>query len=173
MNHTTRNPSLWFEIRRTLELAAPVMIGLVASFAMNFIDTVMAGRLPEKDVALAALATGGALWSAGLMVVIGLLMAVQPCVAQLDGAGRPRDAAAVARQGFWLAAWLAIPFFLLVYHGAGVLRLLDVDPQIVPVAEGYLRALALGAPLIILHGLFGSAKNWHSYMRRFAQQFYD
>ena len=43
----------------------------------------------------------------------------------LDGAGRPRDAAAIARQGFWLAAWLAIPFFLLVYHGAGVLRLLD------------------------------------------------
>ena len=28
-----------------------------------------------------------------------------------------------------------------------------------------------GAPLIILHGLFGSGKNWHSYMRRFAQQF--
>jgi MATE family multidrug resistance protein len=150
MNHTTRNPTLWFEIRRTLDLAAPVMIGLVASFAMNFIDTVMAGRLPEKDVALAALATGGALWSAGLMVVIGLLMAVQPCVAQLDGAGRPRDAAAVARQGFWLAAWLAIPFFLLVYNGAAVLRLLDVDPQIIPVAEGYLRALALGAPLMCL-----------------------
>ena len=148
MNTNTGKPSLWFEIRRTLQLAAPVMIGLVAGFGMNFVDTVMAGRLPEKEVALAALATGGALWSAGLMVVIGLLMAVQPSVAQLDGAGRQRDAAAVARQGLWLALGLAVPFFLLVYHGAAILHALDVDPAIIPVADGYLRALAFGAPFM-------------------------
>ena len=75
------------EIRRTLELATPVMIGLVASFGMNFVDTVMAGRLAEKDVALAALATGGAVWSAVLMFTLGILMAIQPTVAQLDGSG--------------------------------------------------------------------------------------
>lgn len=150
MHHSTAQATLRFEVRRTLELAAPVMIGLVASFAMNFIDTVMAGRLPEKEVALAALATGGALWSAGLMVVIGILMAVQPSVAQLDGADRPGDAAAVARQGFWLALGLALPFFLLVRYGAAVLRALDVDPAIVPVAEGYLQALSFGAPMICL-----------------------
>lgn len=144
----TRPPTLWFEIRRTLQLAAPVMIGLFASLAMNFIDTVMAGRLPEKDVALAALATGGALWSAGLMIVIGLLMAVQPAVAQLDGADRPRDAAAVTRQGFWLAVALALPFFVLVNQGAAILEILDVDPAIIPVAEDYLKALSLGAPLM-------------------------
>lgn len=28
-----------------------------------------------------------------------------------------------------------------------------------------------GAPLLILHGLFGSGKNWHSHMRRFAEDF--
>lgn len=28
-----------------------------------------------------------------------------------------------------------------------------------------------GAPLLILHGLFGSSKNWHSYMRRFGEHF--
>jgi esterase len=28
-----------------------------------------------------------------------------------------------------------------------------------------------GAPLLILHGLFGSGKNWHSHMRRFADDF--
>jgi len=148
MHDITRPKPLWFEVRRTLELAAPVMIGLFAGFAMNFIDTVMAGRLPEKDIALAALATGGALWSAGLMVVIGMLMAVQPAVAQLDGAGRQRDAGAVARQGYWLALALCLPFFLLVYHGDWLLRLLDVDPLIIPTAAGYLRALAFGAPLV-------------------------
>jgi len=52
------------EILRTLQLGAPVMIGLVASFSMNFVDTVMAGRLPQREIALAAISTGGAIWSA-------------------------------------------------------------------------------------------------------------
>ncbi len=94
------------EIRRTLELATPVMIGLGASFGMNFVDTVMAGRLAEKDVALAALATGGAVWSAVLMFTLGILMALEPTVGQLDGAGRKREAGAAARQALWLALGL-------------------------------------------------------------------
>ena len=56
------------EIRRTLQLAIPVIVGMVASFSMNFVDTVMSGRLPERDVALAALGIGGAVWSADLVV---------------------------------------------------------------------------------------------------------
>lgn len=148
MHSSTPKPTLRFEIRRTLQLAAPVMIGLVAGFAMNFIDTVMAGRLPEREVALAALATGGALWSAGLLAALGVLMAVQPTVAHLDGAGQREEAGAVARQGLWLALALAAPFFLFVFHGAAVLRWLDVDPAIIPVADDYLRALAPGAPLM-------------------------
>ena len=59
------------EAFRTLQLAAPVMVGMVANFGMNFVDTVMAGRLPQKDIALAAIATGGAIWSAALMFVLG------------------------------------------------------------------------------------------------------
>jgi MATE family multidrug resistance protein len=134
------------EIRRTLELAAPVMIGLVASFGMNFVDTVMAGRLAEKDVALAALATGGAIWSAALMFSLGILMAVQPSVAQLDGAGRRFEAGAAARQAVWLAIALSVPFSLLLNLGGPILGLLDVDASIIPVADGYMKALSWGAP---------------------------
>jgi Na+-driven multidrug efflux pump len=32
------------EIRRTLHLALPVIIGQLAVFSMNFVDTVMSGR---------------------------------------------------------------------------------------------------------------------------------
>jgi len=101
MNSITARKNHPAEIRRTLELGAPVMIGLVASFGMNFVDTVMAGRLDEKDVALAALATGGAIWSAMLMLTVGTLMALQPVVAQLHGAGRNNSPhAQTGRDGF-------------------------------------------------------------------------
>lgn len=150
MNHSTQQSSLVREVKRTLQLASPVMIGLVAGFAMNFIDTVMSARLPEKEVALAALATGGALWSAMLMIVIGTLMAVQPSVAQLDGAGDLGEAGAVTRQGFWIALALGAPFFMVLNAGGQILTWLDVDARIIPVAVEYLQALAWGAPLMCM-----------------------
>ncbi len=82
---------------------------MVASFSMNFVDTLMAGRLPDKEIALAGIATGGAIWSAVLMFVLGILMALQPVVAQLDGAGNRPEGGAAARQGMWIALAVAIP----------------------------------------------------------------
>ena len=64
------------EIAKTMRLATPVIIGQVAVFSMNFIDTVMAGRLPDKEISLAALGIGGAVWSSMLMFVLGTLMVV-------------------------------------------------------------------------------------------------
>lgn len=148
MNHSTAHLPLSFEVKRTFELAAPVMIGLFAGFAMNFIDTLMAARLPEKDVALSALATGGALWSACLMAVIGTLMAVQPSVAQFDGANKPAEAAAITRQGGWLALVLAALFFVFLQQAENLLSWMAVDPVIIPVAVEYLDGLAWGAPLM-------------------------
>jgi MATE family multidrug resistance protein len=150
MHHSTPHKDLRYEVRRTLELAAPVMIGLLAGFAMNFIDTVMAGRLPEREVALAALATGGALWSAMLMPTIGLLMALQPSVAQLHGGERFAEAGAITRQGFWIALALCLPFFLVIHQGGRLLGWMAVDEAIIPVAVDYLQALAWGAPMICM-----------------------
>ncbi len=150
VNSITSSKNHPAEIRRTLQLAAPVMIGLIASFGMNFVDTVMAGRLPEKDVALAALATGGAVWSAMLMFILGILMALQPTVAQLDGAGLQRRAGEMLRQGFWIAAALAVPYSGILVHSESILRFMAIDPAIVPTAVDYLDAMAWGAPAMCL-----------------------
>jgi MATE family multidrug resistance protein len=166
------------EIRRTLQLATPVIIGQVAVFGMSFVDTVMAGRLPEKDLALAGLGTGSALFSACMMLVLGILMAVQPTVAQLDGANRHREAGAQTRQALYIAMALVIPFWLLLNFSSVFLNLIRVDSQIVPVAAGYLKALSWGVPAIcgvlllrffsegtghtratMLYGIFGAILN--------------
>jgi len=136
------------EVRRTLQLALPVVIGQVAVFSMSFVDTVMAGRLPERQLALAGLGIGGAMWSALMVFTIGLLMAVQPSVAQLDGAGRHPEAAAVTRQAYWIAALTALPFWAACYFSTPLLQFAGVDAQIIPVAAGYLRAISWGAPAI-------------------------
>ena len=150
MNTTSTHKNHFAEILRTLQLAAPVMIGMVASFSMNFVDTVMAGRLPDKEIALAAIATGGAVWSAVLMFVLGLMMAIQPVVAQLDGANNPTEAGVAARQAFWIALAVAIPYVLILFSGGYVLQAMGVDASIIPTAVEYLNALAWGAPAMCL-----------------------
>jgi len=122
------------------------MIGQVAVFSMSFVDTVMSGRLPNKEVALAGLGIGGAVFSAMLMFTLGILMAVQPNVAQLDGAGRKAEAGAYTRQVFWVAAALSVPFWAICYFSEPLLTGFAIDPAIVPTAAGYLRALSWGAP---------------------------
>ncbi len=138
------------EIRRTLHLALPVIIGQVAVFSMNFVDTVMSGRLPNRDVALAALGIGGAVWSSMLMFVLGTLMVVQPSVAQLDGADRRQEAAEQTRQALWIALALGVPFFLLCHYSEPLLTAFSIDPVIVPSAAAYLRAISWGAPGLCL-----------------------
>jgi MATE family multidrug resistance protein len=123
---------------------------MVASFSMNFVDTLMAGRLPGKEIALSAIATGGAVWSAVLMFVLGILMALQPVVAQLDGAGARPQGGAAARQGFWIALGVSAPYVLILLSGGTLLRLMDVDAAIVPMAVEYMDALSWGAPGICM-----------------------
>jgi MATE family multidrug resistance protein len=133
-----------------MHLATPVIIGQVAVFSMNFVDTLMAGRLPDKEIALAALGIGGAVWSSMLMFVLGTLMVVQPSVAQLDGAQMKSEAASQTRQAFWIAVALGIPFWFVCYFSEPLLTLFRIDPVIIPNAVGYLRAVSWGAPGLCL-----------------------
>ncbi len=138
------------EIVRTLQLAMPVVIGMVASFSMNFVDTLMAGRLDDKEIALAGIATGGAIWSAALMFILGVLMSLQPVVAQLDGSGKQSECGAVVRQGLWIAIGVAVPFVLILISGGDILQWMAIDAEIIPTSVAYMSALSWGVPAICL-----------------------
>lgn len=138
------------EILRTLQLAMPVVVGMVASFSMNFVDTVMAGRLPDKEIALAGIATGGAIWSAVLMFSVGLLMALQPVIAHLDGSGKRSEVGATVRQGMFIGIGAAVPFVLILLSGGTTLNWMAIDPEIIPTSVKYMDALSLGAPAMCL-----------------------
>lgn len=135
-------------MRRTLILAGPLVIGQLTSYGMNVVDTVMAGRLGRVD--LGAIAIGSSVWAAGLMFVLGVLMSLSPAVSQLDGAGRPRKAGELARQGFWIAVVLTVFIVLLARNAGWVMRGLEVEPDVAVLALNYLRAISWGAPAMLL-----------------------
>ena len=134
---------LGYEVKRTLLLATPLIIGQVTSFGMNFVDTVMAGRL--GTVALGAIAVGSSVWAAGFLLSLGVLMSVSPAVSQLEGAGRRGQAGEMTRQAGWIALVLGILVFFAMRETHWVVALLDVEPEVADTALGYLDAISWGA----------------------------
>jgi len=137
------------EMSRTLRLAAPLVGGQLAGVGMNFVDTVMAGRL--GSVTLGAVAVGSSAWSAIFLFITGVLMIVQASVAHLQGAGRRREMANYVMQASWVALGLAAGSIVLLRNYGPVLTFLEVQPELVGDALGYLGMLTWGIPGLTLY----------------------
>jgi multidrug resistance protein, MATE family len=85
----SRRQRLLQEMRATLSLAWPIVIGQLASIGMNVVDTVLAGA--HGAVSLGAVAVGTAAWSFILLIALGLQLAIAPSVSQLLGAEKHEE----------------------------------------------------------------------------------
>jgi multidrug resistance protein, MATE family len=130
------------EFPRLITIALPLALAQLAQNAMGFVDTVMAGRLGPD--ALAGIAVGSISFFFVTISLAALLFAIGPMVAQATGAKRPEDAVRALRQGLAWAVLLALPTMALLWQVPAVLRLIDIDPGVVDLAGGYLRAVSFG-----------------------------
>ncbi len=147
---TTYNPKahrpILVEARAIMKLGLPVIASQLLQMSMGFVDTVMAGNLSPK--ALAAVAVGSSLLNPVYIFLLGILMAINPVVAQLFGGRQIKKIGRNVRQGLWLSQLLAWPAFFLVRNLEPLLLLLKVEPSIIPVAQGYMDAISWGLPFI-------------------------
>ena len=74
------------EFNATVRLAAPLVLGQLSAVGMTLIDTMLAGHLDAHT--LGAVALGSNVWVLAIITIIGMMMALQPSVAHLRGAGR-------------------------------------------------------------------------------------
>ena len=105
------------EIRQTLALAFPIIIGQVSQMLMGVTDTVMIGRVGK--VPLAASAFTHSLFMLVFIVAIGVLMSVSVLVARAHGARRSGECAALLQHGMMLGLGLG---------AAGMAAMLAVGP---------------------------------------------
>lgn len=131
-----------------LRLAGPLILGQLTGVLMTFVDTVMSGRLSAE--ALASVATGAAIWHTVYLFGLGVLLAVSPSVAHLDGANEHREVPSVVRQAAWIALCLSGLTILVYGTAGGLLEALGVAPDLHATILGYLGALAWGAPAMYL-----------------------
>jgi len=128
--------------RDLLRLALPVTAVQVGMMTMGVVDTAMVGRVGAAD--LAAVALGSMYFFLISIFGLGVLMALDPVVAQGAGA---RDMEAVARgvqRGLLLAAVLGLVASALHAPAAPVLAILRQPDDVVPIAGAYVHALIPG-----------------------------
>ena len=144
-----RRTALLAEVGATVMLALPLIAGQLAVIGQHVVDVLLAGHL-GTDV-LGAVSVGANAWMIPLMAIVGLMMAVPPSVAQLDGAGRRAEVAPLFRQAIWLALMLGTVMGVITYFGAPLLvHAMGMDPALADTAATFLRPIAFEAPSVAL-----------------------
>ena len=137
---------LLHEMRATMRLALPLVFAQLAAIGSNVIDTVLSGHVSAH--VLGAVAVGANIWSLAIVSGIGMMMAVPPSVAQLDGAGRRHEVGAVFRQALWLALGMGGLLWFGVRHAAPLIDLIGVMPSLRHDVQRFLLAISWGAPAL-------------------------
>lgn len=145
------------DIRRILQLAAPVLVGQLAVIAFGVIDTVMAGRVSAAD--LAAVGLGGSIYITIYISLMGVLQALAPIAGQLYGAQRTAEIGSEVRQAAWLGVALAVPGVLLLLFPGPLLAFAKAPPELVDKASQYLHIVAFGLPAALGFRIYMALNN--------------
>lgn len=125
------------ELREMAHLAAPIVLVNVGLQGMGFVDVMMLGRISAVDLAAAAL--GNFYFFMTSIVGMGVLMALDPVVAQAVGA---RDEPGIARgvqRGLLLTLGVTVAIGLAYLPAAAVLSWLGQPTEVTPLAAAYVR----------------------------------
>src|SRR6478609_8518347 len=101
------------ELKAMLLLAAPVVLAELGWVLMGIVDTLMVGRLGANAIGAVGLAS--TLFLAVAVFAMGLLLGLDPLVAQAFGAGRIDECHRWLVDGIWLGVFVAAPTVGLLY----------------------------------------------------------
>ncbi|QPK04287.1 MATE family efflux transporter [Vibrio kanaloae] len=136
------------EASNLIKLATPVLIASVAQTGMGFVDTVMAGGVSAID--MAAVSIAASIWLPSILFGVGLLMALVPVVAQLNGSGRQVKIPYEIQQGAVLALLISLPIIGVLFQTQAILELMDIEALMAQKTIGYMHAVMFAVPAFLL-----------------------
>ncbi len=138
------------ELRAMVALAVPVVLSELGWMVQGIVDTIMVGRL--GPAAIGAVALGNAVYYTPSLFGIGLLLGLDPLVAQAYGRGDHDGCHRWLAQGVYLACLATPPLMLLVVLGSLGITHFGVAPAVAGPATGYLLLLNWGTLPLLLYG---------------------
>ena len=124
------------EYRALISLATPIVIVQVGLMTMGVVDAVMVGRFSAE--ALAATAIGNFYFFVVAVFGLGVLLVLDPLIAQAVGAKDETAIALAVQRGLLLAVVMSVLLGLLMLPVEHVLRALRQPEELVPLATTYI-----------------------------------
>jgi len=132
---STRGP-IAAELSALLRLGLPIAGASLGNILLSVVDTMLVGRVGET--ALAAVGLGNAVFFAITITGLGVMLGLDPLIAQALGAGEERHARSLMWQGVWMACGLALPLAGIVLVCGGLLALTGQDPATIAPTRAFL-----------------------------------
>lgn len=127
--------SIGREIRRLARLAGPVVATQLAMQLLGVVDTLMVGHVDVRTLAAASL---GHVWTFGTLIFgMGVVIGIDPLVAQAHGAGDARRQSLALQRGILVGLAASAPVALLWWWTDRAMALLGQDPQLAALARSY------------------------------------
>ena len=144
----TANPPLAARVRQEAsalwQLAWPILIGQLATVGLAVVAVMMAGHASAQD--LAGVSLGASIFHITTTTVIGVMMAINPIVAHMVGAGDHAQIPHAVRQALWKALAVGLVAVALMNLAALVFNHLALEPSVRALAQGFVRITSLGLP---------------------------
>jgi MATE family multidrug resistance protein len=135
-----------------LALAAPVVMAELGWVTMGMVDTLMVGRLGAGAIGAVGLAS--MLFFAVAVFAMGLLLGLDPLVAQAFGADRIDDCHRWLVAGVWLGVLVALPIVAVVFAINLSLGAWGLPPEVLTLTRPYLSVLTWSLPPLLLYVAF-------------------
>ncbi len=142
------------ELKTIARHATTVLVGQLAVMAYSVTDTIVAGRF--SSASLAALSVGSAIYVSVFVALLGVLQALLPIWAELNGAGEKTALGKSFRQALYLCALVAVLGMVILLHAGPVFQWAQVPESLRPEAQTYLDVLAWTLPPALLFRMFST-----------------
>ena len=138
---------MWSELAGLLRLGIPIIFTQLLQVSQGTIAIIMMGRVGSRELA----AVGTSFWVFVWLGSMGLLMGLSPTIAQHQGAGRHLEMRRDFQQGLWMALVIGMLAFVLMRNIGGVMDLVGVDSQVIPLVKSYLRIGSWSMPAVCVY----------------------
>lgn len=140
------------QLKKTVPLAIPIIIGHVGQMLMNFIDSVMVGHIGATY--LAASAFGNMVFQIPMVFLIGVTVSISVLVSQNYGAGKHKECGKVLWNGFFIVALITAGTLILMLGLTPHLDIFKQPPKVTTLARPFYELLIWSfIPLCIFQSL--------------------
>jgi multidrug resistance protein, MATE family len=139
---------MWNEMKQTLRLGWPIILGNLSQVALGILDSAMVGAIHSSQLAAASFVNN--ILTIPLVLGMGLTTAITPLVAAANGRGDTEAPLRILYNGIWVVGIFALLMALVVQFNGGIVFLMGQDKIVEDLSVPYLKWMIWGMLPMVL-----------------------